>query len=85
MKEEDKKKIDEIIAGMTCPNNFRCAETGFEKLCKAQEVGLPEHRFLICEETNPETCTFSESYGAMKYGYFCHCPLREYLAKKLKK
>ena len=79
MKEEDKKMIEEIIGGMQCPKNFKCAEGGFEDLCKATDIGL--ENFLNCLEKNPADCPFALSYGLR---YLCQCPLRVYLAKKLK-
>ena len=80
MKEKDQKKIDEILAGMQCPKNFKCAEHGFERLCEAVEIGVDS--YIQCREENPSACTFSQSFGN---NYFCVCPLRVYLRKKLKK
>jgi hypothetical protein len=80
MKEEDRKKIEEIMAGMQCPKDFQCSKSGFERLCKAKDFGLKE--YLECLEENPRTCPFSVPFG---YGHFCQCPLRVYLSKKLKK
>jgi len=37
MKEEDKKNIEEIISGLKCEKNFKCADSGFEILCKAKD------------------------------------------------
>jgi len=28
MREEDRKKIEELLPGMHCPKNFKCAENG---------------------------------------------------------
>ena len=80
MEEKVRKKIDEILAGMECPKNFKCAEHGLERLCEAVDIGL-EH-FIQCREKHPENCTFALSFGN---NYFCQCPLRVYLHKKLKK
>ena len=80
MNEEDKKIIEEIMAGMSCPKNFSCAESGFEILCKARDFGLDS--YLECLESNSQNCSFALSFGAI---YFCQCPLRVYLGKKLKK
>lgn len=38
MKEEHKKKIEEIIGEMQCPKNFNYAKSGFEVLCKAKDM-----------------------------------------------
>jgi len=80
MKEEDRKKIDEIMAGMQCPRKFKCAENGFDQLCKAVDFGLD--KYLDCLEDNPAACSFALSFGN---GHLCQCPLRVFLAKKLKK
>ncbi len=80
MKEEDRKRIEEVMAGMKCPKDFKCAHSGFEQLCRAQDFGLEE--YLNCLEDNPSTCSFALSFGD---GHLCQCPLRVYLSKKLKK
>ncbi|MCP4368088.1 MAG: hypothetical protein GY797_08285 [Deltaproteobacteria bacterium] len=80
MMEEDRKKIKEIMAGMQCPLDFRCAKSGFERLCKAKDFGLES--YLECLEENPYDCNFALPFG---HSYFCQCPLRVYLWKKLKK
>ena len=80
MKEEVRKKIEVIMGDMQCPKNFKCAESGFEDLCKAKDVGLDS--YLKCLESNPSNCNFALSYG---YKHFCQCPLRVFLAKKLNK
>jgi len=80
MGEDEREKIEEIMNGLTCPKNFACAQSGFERLCKARDFGLES--FLDCLEEKPETCNFALAFG---YGYLCQCPLRVYLAKKLKK
>ena len=80
MKDEDRKKIEEIMAAMQCPKNFKCAESGFEHLCRAQDFGV--EKYLDCLEENPSMCSFALPFG---HGHLCHCPLRVYLSKKLKK
>ena len=80
MTEEERKKIEELMAGMECPKKFECADSGFERLCKARDFGLDS--FLECLEDSPSKCTFALSFGST---YFCQCPLRVYLAKALVK
>lgn len=80
MKDEDRKKIEEIMAGMQCSMNFKCAESGFKHLCSAKDMGLKS--YLYCLEENPSACPFALSFG---YTHYCECPLRVYLAKKLNK
>jgi len=80
MQEDRKKEIEEIIGEMKCPKDFKCYKERFEDLCKAKDIGL--RSFLECLEENPYECSFSVSFGR---SYFCQCPLRVYIAKKLKK
>jgi hypothetical protein len=80
MKDEDRKTIEEIISGMKCPKDFKCADNGFDELCKAEDFGVES--YVKCLEKNASDCSFAISFG---YGYLCQCPLRVYLAKKLKK
>lgn len=80
MREEDRRKIEEILAGMQCPKDFKCAESGFERLCKGRDFLLKG--YLECLEENPQACSFALPFGS---AHFCQCPLRVFLAKKLKK
>ena len=76
MKQEDRKQIEEIIGQMSCPKGFKCAESGFRDLCKAEDVGLERH--LLCLDGDAFKCEFSL---VLNRQYFCICPLRVYLAK----
>jgi len=80
MEQDHDKELQEMIGSFTCPKDFKCYKSGFEKLCKAQEVGL--ETFLECLEEDPYECPFSLSFGDM---FLCECPLRVYITKKLKK
>jgi hypothetical protein len=80
MREENRKRIEDIIGEMQCPKGFKCAHSGFENLCKARDLGLES--FLECLEDHPSSCKFSIFFGD---SHFCQCPLRVYLAKHLKK
>lgn len=80
MKEEDRKKIKDIIGEMKCAKNFKCADSGFQKLCKARDFGLED--YLECLEANPLECKFALPFGET---HFCQCPLRVYLSKKVKR
>jgi len=57
MKEEDRRKIDEIIGQFNCSKNFTCAESGFKNLCKAKDIGVDSH--LLCLAKAPSLCRFS--------------------------
>ena len=80
MKEEDKRKIEKLIRLMQCSKGFKCIEFGFENLCKAKDIGL--NYYLECIEDNPTECSSAYAIGN---SYFCLCPLRLHLAKKLQK
>jgi hypothetical protein len=75
-----RKEIEKIIDGMKCPKDFECAKLEFKHLCRARDVGLES--YLECVAENPQDCKFSLFFGD---GNFCHCPLRVYIAKRLKK
>jgi hypothetical protein len=77
---ETKTEIEEIIGGMQCPKDFKCYSSGLEDLCKAQYFGLES--FLVCGEEDPTACKFALSLGKT---FYCQCPLRKYLSRKLKK
>jgi len=76
-----KKEIERIIGQMQCSKDFECYTSGFETLCKAEDVGMESH--LACLEERPFECKFS--VGFLGDRYYCKCPLRVYIAKKLKK
>ena len=80
MKDEDRKRIAEIAGSMQCPENFKCAESGLENLCRAKDFGVEE--YLDCLEEKPEACSFASSFAS---GHLCRCSLRVYIAKNLKK
>ena len=78
MKDEDLKRIEAIIGKMSCPKKFKCADSGFEKLCKARDFGVES--YLDCLDENCVECPFALPFGD---GHLCQCPLRVFLAKKL--
>ena len=80
MLDEDRKKIEEIMGGLQCPKNFKCAESGFKHLCKATDIGIDS--YLKCLEETHSVCSFKFFFGD---GHLCQCPLRVYLSRKLKK
>jgi hypothetical protein len=80
MDEKTKKELQEIIGEMQCPKDFNCYKSGLKVLCKAKDIGLDS--YLECMEVYPQKCPFSVPFG---YSHLCKCPLRVYIAKKLKK
>jgi hypothetical protein len=80
MQEDYKKEIEELIGQIQCQKGFECYKSGLDVLCKAKDIGL--ELVLECLEEGPAWCKFSFSYGD---SYFCECPLRVFILKKLKK
>jgi len=80
MDQESQNEIERIIGQLKCSKDFVCYKSGFETLCKAEDVGMESH--LSCLEEHPFACKFSVVFGGL---YYCSCPLRIYIAKKLKK
>ena len=76
--EQVNKKITSMIGHMNCPKDFKCANNGFENLCRAKECGMDD--YLECLEDDPLSCKFAILFGRQ---YFCQCPLRVYIAKNL--
>ena len=83
MPEEDREKIQEILGRMECPENFKCAESGFESICKARDFGDDER--LECIERDDPPCRFARVWNHGFEMRFCECPLRVYLAKHLER
>lgn len=80
MKQEIGKEIREIMGEMQCSKNFKCSSYGLKKLCKAKDIGKKKH--LVCLESDPTDCEFSIDSVSE---YFCSCPLRIFIARKLGK
>jgi len=81
MQQDHEKELREIIGDLECPKGFSCCTDGLENLCKAEDVGMES--YLACLEERPFECKFSVSFFGDRY--YCECPLRVYIAKKLKK
>jgi hypothetical protein len=86
---EERTKLEEIMHGMKCPKNFKCAMYGFKPLCKVKDVSMGafnrDESTLECLEKDPAACPFASSIQVgNEVTYFCQCPLRVYIAKKLK-
>jgi hypothetical protein len=80
MDEEQKKRIEEIMAGMECVRGFDHCKDGFENLCKAKDRGL--EGYVDCMEDSETQCDFKLFFGD---SVLCRCPVRVYIAKELKK
>ena len=80
MLEKYKTEIEKIIGEINCTKGFKCYESGFKILCKAKDIGLDS--FLECLEREPNACQFSFPFALTN---LCKCPLRVYIANKMKK
>ena len=76
--DEQKKRIEEIMASMECSKDFKCYKSDFENICIAKDKGLEE--YADCLEKAHEYCEYKLSFGS---GILCKCPLRVYIAKNL--
>ncbi|MHC4566163.1 MAG: hypothetical protein ACYTE3_10440 [Planctomycetota bacterium] len=80
MEEKVRETIEEIMGELRCPNNFKCAESGFEMLCRARQIGLED--YLECLESDPPQCKFASPFLDV---FLCKCPVRGYVFEKLNK
>jgi len=80
MEPDYEKEIRQIIGELDCPKDFLCYKSGFSSLCEAKEIG-PEP-YLECLEESRGKCPFILSYAKV---HLCDCPVRFYIAKKLRK
>lgn len=78
--QETRTQIEEIIRGMSCPKDFKCVKSGFEKLCKAKIIG--RGNLIECSPENQHACKFKLSFTGKS---FCKCQLRYYIAKTFHK
>lgn len=79
IEEDIRRNVEEIITGVKCPKDFICYYSGFHTLCNAKDIGIES--FVECLEKKKE-CKFSFRFALC---YLCRCPVRVYIAKKLKK
>ncbi|MCK4499417.1 hypothetical protein KAU11_02905 [Candidatus Babeliales bacterium] len=73
-------EVEQLISTFKCPSDYSCYKLKFEELCEAVIFGDGE--MIECVDKNASTCHFSSPFGD---GYFCNCPLRAFVARKLKK
>jgi hypothetical protein len=75
--QEQKKVIDEIIGELKCPKDFQCQKLGSDNLPRLKRAG----QLLECLEQDAADCQWSVPFG---FGYFCRCPLNNYIYNELK-
>jgi hypothetical protein len=73
------KELQGIMSDLECAKDFICYTSGFETLGK---VKAGPKRFIKCLEEPPYLCSFSWFLGT---GYYCKCPLRNFIFNKLEK
>jgi hypothetical protein len=80
MEKDLEKELKELGSDVECPKDFKCYKQGLQNLCKAKDDGIQ----LQCIEDEEEAsrCAFSVPYGDV---FFCICPLRVHICKKLGK
>jgi hypothetical protein len=81
MEQDHKINIEEIMGQIKCRKDLQCCMSGLEDLCKARNIEVGENSLLICLQKNPQKCKLV----SVDRGSLCKCPLRIYIAKKLKK
>jgi hypothetical protein len=80
MKEEDRKKLEQLMGEIQCPKDFKCVKENFGSLCQVRKSGNDEH--LECLEINPSLCPFAVPFT---YRHICICQMRMYIIQKLNK
>ena len=78
--QENLLNVKKMISGMNCSKNFECYKSDFTKLGKAKDI--PLGNMIECLDDKQHTCEYSL---LLRNSCFCKCPLRIYIAKKLKK
>jgi len=75
---EQVERIEKIISEIKCDLDFRCCKSRFKDICEAKNIGMED--FIDCNDKTPTRCRYAMSFGD---AYFCHCPLRNYLAREI--
>ena len=78
MREKHRVRIKELVGEMSCPKDFQCVESGFLRLCEAEDVG--SDHFMRCMETDSLACQFA---APCRGAVYCECPLRVFICRKL--
>ena len=75
-----KNKVEKMLHGLNCSKGFTCFISGQEDLCRAEDIGLDS--YLVCLNIIRENV--HSLLQRMETCHFCQCPLRVYIAKKMK-
>ena len=86
--EKQRKEMQKIMDSMSCKIDFECYKSSFENICKAEYNG----QNLVCKISQmlaksilSYDCDYRLYLGNAYNYYICRCPLRIYIAKKLKR
>ncbi len=79
MDEKQKKRIEEIVAGMECPEDCECCKSDLERTDKMGAKELPS--FVTCAEDKKPQCEFKLPSGDT---VLCACSVRVHIAKTLR-
>ena len=84
MEQQDIEKIRELTEHFKCPRDFKCIKENLENLCKVADIGLDDVVECVgIDQSNcAHECPFRMSYG---HAYYCACPLRVYISKRLRR
>jgi len=82
MRHVPKRRIQEIMNRIDCPDDFECYKSGFENLCPQEvtECNVTADSQHRCTEDNMRQCPMRVSSSR---DYCCRCPLRIYVATYL--
>ena len=75
MEAELRKKIDEILGPMYCPEGYSCFEPGVEQYGNDGQA-----RFVACLNSDPAKCALAVPRAGV---HECRCVLRATLLEKL--
>jgi hypothetical protein len=76
----DQQNIEELISSTSCSKGFECYTSGFERLCPV--MCFAGGQKLECMDRCESTCEFQAAFG---WGHICQCPVRQYVARKLRR
>ncbi|MFO7967702.1 MAG: hypothetical protein R6U44_08905 [Archaeoglobaceae archaeon] len=81
---EFENEIEKIMENIDCPRDFECYKANFENLCVSKDfLGIENYVECGCDSCphSPANCKFGFDFGM---SYFCKCPLRVFVAKRMK-
>ena len=77
MERSDTEQEERILGNQMCDRELLCFKSGFEELCKAQDIGLTSR--LVCLQED-RRCQSALTYGS---GALCECPIRIFILREI--